>query len=189
MHRGLLVTLLVALLSFAGSTFAATPAADAAIVLAGKVTRVIDGDTIEVLLASGSIRVRLHAVDAPEHDQPGGIEAAAWLRKQLQDQQVLLEPISQDQYDRMVAIVHMPDRTINRDVVQAGWAWAYRRYMRLIDTELCELEAQARRARSGLWAGRASHAPWEFRATDGKGPFKDYGMNTASECRKAIGKR
>lgn len=189
MHRGLLVNLLVAVLLFAGSAFSAAPAADATTMLAGKVTRVIDGDTIEVLLSSGSIRVRLHAVDAPEHDQPGGAESAAWLRKQLQDQQVLLEPISQDQYDRMVAIVHMPDRTINRDVVQGGWAWAYRRYMRLIDTELCELEAGARRARSGLWAAGSAHAPWEFRATDGKGPFTDYGKSTASGCRKAIAKR
>ena len=32
-------------------------------VLVGKVIRVIDGDTIDVLLSSGTIRVRLHGID------------------------------------------------------------------------------------------------------------------------------
>jgi endonuclease YncB( thermonuclease family) len=36
----------------------------------GKVTRVVDGDTIEVKLASGDITVRLHGIDTPERGQP-----------------------------------------------------------------------------------------------------------------------
>jgi len=51
-------------------------AADNRTVLRGVVTRVVDGDTIDVRLASGPIRVRLNAIDAPERSQPGGADAA-----------------------------------------------------------------------------------------------------------------
>ena len=52
-------------------------------VLRGKVIDVIDGDSVEVQLQSGRIQVRLHAADAPEHDQPGGRDAGRALRKRL----------------------------------------------------------------------------------------------------------
>jgi micrococcal nuclease len=166
---------------------AAAVRSDARSVLTGKVTRVIDGDTVDVLLSGGAIRVRLHGVDAPERNQPGGAAATAWLTQQLSGLQVMLEPVSQDQYDRMVAVLHREDRNINRDLVQTGHAWAYRRYMRREDEQLCRLENRARRKRAGLWA-QPAHAPWEFRATDGKGPFSDFGKSTASQCSKAIGR-
>jgi len=164
-------------------------ARDAAPVLAGKVTRIIDGDTIDVWLTSGRIRVRLHGVDAPERNQPGGGAATEWLSQHLRDQPVQLEPVSQDQYQRMVAVVHQDGRNINRELVQAGHAWAYRRYMRRSERDLCTLEDRARRARAGLWAARTARAPWEYRTTNGKGPFSDFGRITEAECRRAIGKR
>ncbi len=164
-------------------------ARDAPAVLTGKVMRVIDGDTIDVLLASGRIRVRLHGVDAPERNQPGGSDATGWLTRQVGNQAVQLEPVSQDQYERMVAVVHRDGRSINQDLVQAGHAWAYRRYLRRSERNLCSLEERARRARAGLWGAKAARAPWEFRATSGKGPFSDYSKGTAADCRKAIGKR
>jgi micrococcal nuclease len=156
-------------------------------VLAGKVVRVIDGDTIDVLLSSGRIRVRLHGVDAPERDQSGGAAAAAWLTHQLRDQSVELEPVSQDQYDRMVAIVQLQDRNINSELVQNGHAWAYRQYLRRRDAGMCSLEHRARVAHAGLWK-KIAHAPWEFRATNGKGPFLDYSKTTVAECLKAVGR-
>jgi micrococcal nuclease len=161
---------------------------DADPVVGGKVVRVVDGDTIDVLLSSGRIRVRLHGVDAPERDQPGGRAATAWLSKQLGNEVVQLEPVSQDQYERMVAVVHRDGRNINRELVRAGQAWAYRRYMRRSDGELCALEQQARRKRAGLWA-EAARAPWQYRATNGKGPYGDDGHGSEADCRKAIGKR
>lgn len=162
-------------------------AAEATTVLAGKVTRVIDGDTIDVLLASGRIRVRLQGIDAPERDQAGGAAATAWLTQQLINQQVMLEPVSQDQYDRMVAVVHVQDRNINSELVRAGHAWAYRQYMRRSDEQLCRVEARARQDGAGLWAAKA-HAPWEYRATNGKGPFTNFDKGTARECSRAIGR-
>jgi endonuclease YncB( thermonuclease family) len=187
-YRSSKVWRLVLLLLGMAMAHAAEREASAVAVLAGKVVRVLDGDTIDVLLSSGTIRVRMHGVDAPERDQPGGPAATAWLTQQLRDRKVLLEPVSQDQYDRMVAVVHRDDRNINRDLVQMGHAWAYRQYLRSGDAELCALEEQARRKGIGLWVASA-HAPWEFRATNGKGPFTSFDGSTARECGKGIGRQ
>ena len=166
----------------------AANAAPSSAVLSGKVTRVVDGDTIDVLLASGRIRVRLHGIDAPERGQAGGAAASAWLAQRLLNQPVQIEPVSQDQYERIVAVVHQGDRSINRELVRNGHAWAYRRYLRKSDRELCSLEVQARRSRTGLWAAAAPHAPWEYRAMSGKGPFTDFSRSTAADCRRKMGR-
>ena len=94
--------------------------------LSGTVTRVIDGDTIEVQLSSGPIRVRLNSIDTPEKDQPWGSEAQAALAGRVDGRQVDLEPVTQDHYDRLVAVVFLRGENINAWMVQQGDAWAYR---------------------------------------------------------------
>jgi endonuclease YncB( thermonuclease family) len=158
------------------------PAVPADAVLAGRVTRVIDGDTLDVLLATGRIRVRLHGVDAPERSQSGGNEATQWLRQQVLNQDVLLEPVSQDRYERMVAIVYAGDVIVNRELLRTGTAWAYRHYLRGADRLYCDIEATARAEHRGLWRAGAAHAPWEYRRTAGRGPFTDYSRQSARDC-------
>jgi endonuclease YncB( thermonuclease family) len=165
------------------STVHATPAQDA--VVAGRVTRVVDGDTIDVLLASGRIRVRLQGVDAPEHDQPGGAESRLWTQQRLLNRDVLLEPVSQDRYERMVALVYLDEVNVNRELLRSGNAWAYRRYLRAADRVFCDIETTARRERRGLWSLPAPRAPWEFRATKGQGPYTHYTRQSASDCWKS----
>jgi micrococcal nuclease len=155
-------------------------------VLAGRVTRVIDGDTLDVLLATGRIRVRLHGVDAPEHDQPGGAQAMQWLKQRVEGRDVLLEPISQDRYERMVAVVHLGDIDVNRDLVRSGNAWAYRQYLRARDRALCDIEAEARTEGRGLWSAARPRAPWEYRSTRGQGPFTPVDAGAMKDCHDAI---
>ncbi|MCU8647142.1 nuclease, partial [Escherichia coli] len=38
--------------------------------LNGKVVRVLDGDTVEILVGEQTTRIRLNGIDAPEKDQP-----------------------------------------------------------------------------------------------------------------------
>jgi hypothetical protein len=93
-------------------------------VLVGRVTEVIDGDTIHVSLASGPIIVRLHSIDTPEHAQPWGRQAAAALERRLRKgTQVTLQPITQDNYDRLVAVVYLHDENVNAWMVRQGHAW------------------------------------------------------------------
>lgn len=77
------------------------------------VTRVIDGDTIEVLCEDHSLTVRLVGVDTPEtvHPrksvEPYGKEASAFTRQALEGNDVWLEfDVSRmDRYDRALAYV------------------------------------------------------------------------------------
>lgn len=63
-------------------------------VLPGVVTRVIDGDAIDMRLDSGPIHVRLHAIDMPERGLSGWREATEALATLVAGKQVEIEPFS-----------------------------------------------------------------------------------------------
>ena len=140
---------------------------DAAAVLVGRVIEVTDGDTIHVALASGPVIVRLHSIDTPERAQPWGRQATAALARRLRKgTEVTLQPITQDEYDRLVAVVYLDEENLNAWMVQQGHAWAYRRY--LDDAQYCAWEQQARASGLGVWSlppGKRI-APWEFRQAE-----------------------
>jgi endonuclease YncB( thermonuclease family) len=119
------------------------------------VTKVNDGDSIEVDTEQGHARVRMSAIDTPEYDQPYGTKSSAALKALLPiGSSVELEVVTQDQFHRMVATVWLLEgdkRTnINETMLRQGHAWAYRRYMK--DPKFCDLEQEARSKKSGLWA-------------------------------------
>jgi endonuclease YncB( thermonuclease family) len=140
-----------------------------ATVLAAQVSKVNDGDSIEVQLGTGRGRVRLSAIDTPEFDQPYADQASAALRALLPPgATVELEVVTQDQFKRLVAVVwKVADGqriNINETMLSQGHAWAYRRYMR--DPRFCDLEAEARDQKLGLWAQPVSEwvypPEWRF---------------------------
>jgi endonuclease YncB( thermonuclease family) len=152
-------------LLLAGSASAADPLP----VLKAKVTRVNDGDSIEADLDSGHVRVRMSAIDTPEHDQPYGAQSSAALKTLLPlGSPVELEVVTQDQFKRLVAVVWLIEgsqRTnINETMLRQGHAWAYRRYMK--DPKFCDLEQEARSKKLGLWAQPVSEwvypPEWRF---------------------------
>jgi len=63
----------VVLFLVAATAFAAN--AQNSPVLVGTVIKVVDGDTIDVQLSSGPIRVRLHGINTQERGQPWGKES------------------------------------------------------------------------------------------------------------------
>jgi endonuclease YncB( thermonuclease family) len=154
------------------------------LVLPGRVVGVIDGDTLDVRLASGVLRVRLHAIDAPERGQPWGDAARRALSSLAFGRDVELEPIEQDRYDRQVARVWLEGRELNAELLRRGHAWVYRRYAG--NPLYCELEAAARESRQGFWGlsqadGRV--APWEWRQRKTlQHRFTDYSKTGAREC-------
>jgi endonuclease YncB( thermonuclease family) len=169
---------------FAVLVCAATEAGDTP-VLRGKVVDVIDGDSVAVQLDSGPIEVRLHAADAPEYDQPGGRAAARALRKHLpRGTDVLLEPVEQDQYDRLVAVIERDVESINAWMVEQGHAWAYRRYTN--DARYCQWEETARQAHRGLWSRPPAEwiAPWDWRRRAREPGFQpaDHSRETLADC-------
>jgi endonuclease YncB( thermonuclease family) len=152
------VVLLVAMLLAAFMPNAAMSAAE----FRGKVVGVSDGDTITVLHDRRPEKVRLNGVDAPEKGQPFGEKARQFTARLAFGQEVIVRVVDHDRHGRTVADVILADgRSLNQELVRAGYEWWYRRYSK--DFSLSELEAQARLARSGLWADQQPTPPWEWR--------------------------
>jgi len=154
MHTSARLLLPLLILS-ATAAFPADPLPPAT-VLAATVTKVNDGDSLEVQLEDGPARVRLSAIDTPEYDQPYAAQASAALKALLPlGARVELEVVTRDQFKRIVAVVWKRadggQRTnVNETMLRQGHAWAYRRYMR--EPRFCDLEAEARDQKLGLWA-------------------------------------
>jgi micrococcal nuclease len=153
------------------------------------VAGIADGDTVDLRLDSGMIRVRLHAVDAPEHDQPYGRAARRELSRLVYRRIVEVEPVEQDQYDRLVGRVWLGEMDVNAELLRLGAAWVYRRYAR--EPDYCGLEQEARATERGLWGLPTVPpvAPWEWRQRDKRRkPFTDYSNQTLADCIARLGK-
>lgn len=138
----------------------ASPAEPAA--FRGKVVGVSDGDTITVLHDGHPERIRLHGIDAPEKGQAFSARARQFAASLALGREVVVRVTDRDRYGRTVAEVILPDgRSLNRELVRAGYAWWFRRYS--ADGSLGTLESEARRRRAGLWADPQPQPPWEWR--------------------------
>jgi len=130
--------------------------------LIGRISGVIDGDTVRVRLAEGEvIPVRLAEIDAPESDQPYGGEARQALFSLIFDQWVQVEPMTTDAYGRLVGQIYLEGIWVSEFMVCNGHAWAYRKYLR--HRGLLECERRARDSKMGLWARANPVPPWEWR--------------------------
>lgn len=147
-------------------------------VIDGTVSRVSDGDTVQVVDQLGTkVKVRLYGIDAPETEkrnrktglvskqgQPYGQEAFEALQGKVGGQRIRTEVVDIDRYKRAVSVVWLGERNINKEMVREGFAWAYRQYLdRPHASEYLQAEEQARRERRGLWRQSNPQPPWEFR--------------------------
>ena len=118
------------------------------------VTRVVDGDTLDVRAAETPLRVRLYGVNTPERGQPCFDEATARLTT-LAAGRVYLVPDARarDQYGRELRYVFTSDgRSIDAALVSEGLARAWRDDGSRRDA-LVALEDAARASGTGcLWA-------------------------------------
>ncbi|EFB2493837.1 hypothetical protein FHO94_27195 [Escherichia coli] len=128
----------------------------------GKVIRILDGDTIEILQDKKPVRIRLANIDAPEKKQTFGSWSTNQLKALLAGQAVTVSYTQTDRYGRIVGRVFTLNSTeANRFMVQAGAAWVYERYN--TDKSLPALQREAQEQKRGLWAGSNPVPPWEWR--------------------------
>ena len=139
------------------------------------VTRVIDGDTIEVTTRTGlfrrrnSERIRLYGIDAPESSQKGGGKSTRHLKKIIgRNRKIWLESSGADQYGRTIGLIyHSRDgaaNSYNYQMVAAGHAHCY--MLNRIDQERYKKAEEAARSRKkGLWKQKNPMYPWEYRKT------------------------
>lgn len=130
--------------------------------LGGRVT-VADGDS---LVLNGT-KIRLRGIDAPEYNQtcarggetyPCGRQARGALQQLVRAGPVVCEGSEIDRYERLLAYCRAGAADMNQSMVRQGWAVSHGAY----ETD----EAEARKSKSGLWAGTFDR-PRDWRATHG----------------------
>jgi len=144
---------------------AANAAADT---LSGRVGRVIDGDTL-VLLLAGNVqeRIRLAGIDCPEHGQAFGTKAKEALAERVAGKTVAVEWDKRDRYKRIVGKVIDEAGDADLELVRSGMCWWYRKDAQEQTPEDRRLyedaENEARREDRGLWRDPHPVPPWEWR--------------------------
>lgn len=135
----------------------------------GKVTSVLDGDTIEVLKDGKAIRIRLNGIDSPEKSQAYGMKAKEFTSDMLFGKTVRVFGKENDRYGRLIADIYIDAANTsgeygawyNKVIVVSGYAWHYKAYSK--DAELDAAEQTARRMKMGLWQLASPVAPWDYR--------------------------
>ena len=143
----------------------------------GKVTAVIDGDTIRVLDSGARLhKIRLTGIDAPERGQAFADASRKHLAMLVAGKVVRVESSKTDRYGRLLGKVRVRpvdcdscDRTLDANLaqIQAGMAWWYYHYAR----EQAEQDRQSYKAaveraqqqRIGLWSQAGAIPPWSWR--------------------------
>lgn len=159
-----------------------------------EVTRVVDGDTIEVNYNGKTEDVRLLLVDTPETKhpslpvQPYGPEASAFAKETLSGKEVQLEfdGPKRDKYDRLLAYVWVDGVNFNKMLLEEGFA----RYAYVYDPpythshEFIKAQTKAMNEKLNIWSidgyvtedGFNSEAEDDTNTDDGyTGPYDPHG--------------
>jgi endonuclease YncB( thermonuclease family) len=120
------------------------------------VQRVIDGDSLEVILDGELYELRYIGIDAPEMGAPYSREATDGNRQLVESQIVELEKdVSEaDQYGRLLRYVYLQDGTfVNAELIRLGLAAAiaYPPDIKYQDV-IASKEQEAKKNGNGIWA-------------------------------------
>lgn len=128
----------------------------------GRVVRVLDGDTIEVMDSRKAVRFRLVNIDAPEKKQDYGRWSTDMMKSLVAGKTVTVTYFQRDRYGRILGQVYAPDgMNINQFMVRAGAAWVYEQYN--TDPVLPVLQNEARQQKRGLWSDADPVPLWIWR--------------------------
>jgi micrococcal nuclease len=131
-----------------------------------KVTKVVDGDTVDVEKNNESYRVRLIGINSPESVDPRrevecfGKEASEYMNDLALGEKVNLETdntqTQYDKYGRLLAYVYLQDgQMLNRKMLADGYAYEYTydnpyKYQK----DFKEVEEFAKLSNRGLWSAQ-----------------------------------
>ncbi len=128
-----------------------------------KSVKITDGDSIKI----GMSRIRLQGIDAPElkqkcikknHEYSCGMDSKNFLKDLIKDSDVKCKYKELDRYNRILGMCFVKGVNINEQMVENGWALAYRKYNKIF----VENEKNARKNLRGIWAGDFEK-PWDWR--------------------------
>jgi len=132
--------------------------------VSGKVISIIDGDTYDILIQGNeTIRVRMEGIDAPEKGMPFYKKSKKYLSEICFNKQVTMKITGNDKYNRILALTYLEDgKELSYEMLKAGLAWHFKKYNS--DSELSDLEIEARHLRKGLWIEENPMTPWTNRS-------------------------
>jgi micrococcal nuclease len=116
------------------------------------VTRVIDGDTIEI---EGGFRVRYIGIDTPEMGKPYYLEAEEANRNLVEGREVRLERDveDKDEYGRLLRYAWVDNTMVNAELVRLGYAYSYSYPPNVkYQAYFLQMEKEAREHKRGLWS-------------------------------------
>ena len=130
---------------------------------AGKVIKVIDGDTIDILYDGKPLRIRLAEIDTPERGQPYWKKSRDALADYVAGKVVTVEKVDIDRWDRVIGQVYLDSLWINGELVRIGFAYVYPKYA--TSQRLYEYEQLAKESQVGIWvlAESEREKPWVWR--------------------------
>ncbi len=134
----------------------------------GKILRVIDGDTYVVMLNTVSYHCRLVNVDAPEKNQPFGLNVRDSVSNLILGKYCQVNIVGFDKYNRALCSISVNHISLDNLLLRRGWAW-YAPTMLAFKPKLRFIEAKARLNNIGLWSCAAAIPPWIWRSMN----FKD----------------
>jgi endonuclease YncB( thermonuclease family) len=128
----------------------------------GKVVRIIDGDTFDLLTQdSVKYRIRLNGIDCPERKQDYYQVCKDALSRYIFSKNVVLTTHGTDRWKRIIADVYVNDTFINYQMVRNGYAWHFKKYSK--NKTLARAEEEAKKEQIGLWKLNEPVAPWKYR--------------------------
>lgn len=160
-----------------------------------KVTQVIDGDTIQVIIDDKKETIRLIGIDSPETVDPRkpvqcfGKEASAKAKSLLSDKSVRLESDptqgERDKYQRLLRYVFLEDGTnFNKLMISEGYAHEYTYNIPYkYQLEFKQAQKEAEENKRGLWADNAcpTTTPQPSVQTSGTSPTTTGGSPDTTE--------
>lgn len=145
----------------------------------GKMTRVIDGDTVEILTTNHPdffntkklIRIRLADIDAPETGQAFGEKARQLLAQIALNGEITVKDHGTDRYNRTLGTLYntqcfsndCQEVDINAQMVISGMAWVYRYKNKASNENYLQYEEIAKNESRGLWFDKKPIEPWKWR--------------------------
>ena len=129
----------------------------------GKVIKVTDGDSINILYDGKPLRIRLAEIDAPERGQPFWKKSREALASYVSGKEVTVEEVDIDHWDRVIGQVYLGDLWVNGALVRGGYAYVYPKYA--TSSRLYAFESDAKKDKAGIWKlpEKERVKPWEWR--------------------------
>ena len=127
----------------------------------GVVTKVIDGNTIEVTSSNETYKILLHGIDSPDPGQHYAEQAKKMLEHLLLKKSVTIVMHGKDRFGNRVGEIRIDGASDPRkELVAEGLAWTSEKEP---IQELALLQEQAKVKGKGMWGEANQTPPWIFR--------------------------